>query len=177
MGTRHLVCIYHNGRIVIAQYGQLDGYPEEAGMAVLRFLLIEGNIKRLRDNIHLAPPPPNSETETDAHIMGAAILEEVATASETIRHSFELDFANDSLFCEWAYVVDLDDAGALEVYQGGRFRGRTLVGRLAEAGIVWQTLRAKFAFDKLPGGEDEFVEACYADGEEERKLRGSGVDG
>ena len=28
-----------------------------------------------------------------------------------------LDFAQDSLFCEWAYVVDLD-AGVLEVYKG-----------------------------------------------------------
>jgi hypothetical protein len=44
MGTRHLICIYRNGRFVVAQYGHYDGCPSAAGTAVLRFLTTKGNI-------------------------------------------------------------------------------------------------------------------------------------
>jgi len=163
MGTRHLICIYHNGRFVVAQYGQYDGHPSATGMAVLRFLT-QGNIKLLRDNIHFAPPPKpfNGEDEYDSR--GVAILGDVATATETIDHVFRLDFACDGLFCEWAYVVDLDDAGALEVYKGV-FPGATVdtAGLFGKVGVVNQELRARYSFDQLPSCKDEFLEACGCD--------------
>ncbi|OQO04186.1 hypothetical protein B0A48_10796 [Cryoendolithus antarcticus] len=47
MGTRHLICIYHNGRFVLAQYGQWDGYPDGRGVRILAFLEVPGNVALL----------------------------------------------------------------------------------------------------------------------------------
>jgi hypothetical protein len=178
MGTRHLVCIYHNGRFVVAQYGQHNGYPSATGVEVLRFLLTKGNIERLRENIHFVPPPkPYNREDYDSR--GVAVLEQIASARKTVDTVFRLDFAKNGLFCEWAYVVDLDDGGALEVYQGSNhFHGAT-AGRFGEAGVVQQELKAKFAFDQLPSGEDEFVKACGededADAEEDEEWTAEGL--
>jgi hypothetical protein len=83
MGTRHLICIYHNGRFVVAQYGQYDGYPSGAGVLVLHFLTIKANIQRLRDNIHFVPPPTKPLGQ-DGDSRGVAILKDIATACETL---------------------------------------------------------------------------------------------
>jgi len=58
MGTRSIVCIYHNGRFVAAQTGRADGHPEVTGLAILHWLVVEGNIQRLLQKIHLVQPPP-----------------------------------------------------------------------------------------------------------------------
>lgn len=47
---------------------------------------------------------------------GAGILDMIATGEITVVKS-SLGFAKDGLFCEWAYVLDLDNE-VLEVYQG-----------------------------------------------------------
>jgi hypothetical protein len=48
---------------------------------------------------------------------GAKILQMVADATEEALTTNQIDFAGDSLMCEWAYVIDLDQE-TLEVYQG-----------------------------------------------------------
>jgi hypothetical protein len=48
---------------------------------------------------------------------GAAILSLVAESENGLSLQDELSFAGDSLFCEWAYVIDFD-AGQFEVYRG-----------------------------------------------------------
>jgi hypothetical protein len=48
MGTRNLICIYYKGRFMVAQYTQWDGYLEGQGWAILQFLLVPGNIQRLK---------------------------------------------------------------------------------------------------------------------------------
>ena len=135
-------------------------------MTVLHFLT-KANIKRLREKIHFVPlPKPWAGEKYDSR--GVAILKDVASARETIDHVFRLDFASNGLFCEWAYVVDLDGEGALEVYKGSKHFHGTTAGRFGEAGVVQQELKATFSFDKLPSAEDEFVKACGCDdGEEE----------
>lgn len=49
--------------------------------------------------------------------LGAEVLEYIYDSTEDVPLSDSLDFIKDGLFCEWAYVVDLDK-GKLEVYQG-----------------------------------------------------------
>ena len=181
MGTRHLICIYHNGRFAVAQYGGHDGYPSGAGMTILRFLT-KANIKRLREKIPFALPP-KPWTGGDYDNRGVEILEDVASARETVERVFRLDFASDGAFCEWAYVVDLDGEGALEVYKGSNHFHGTTTGRFGEAGVVQQELKATFSFDKLPSAEDEFVKACGgddgededADGEEDEEWMAEGL--
>jgi hypothetical protein len=164
-GTRHLICIYHNGAFVVAQYGAWDGFPEIAGLAVLHFLTPE-NVWRLRERIHLVPPPVPRNLDHDRKAV--SILGEIASATRAVKHSFQLGFASNGGMCAWCYVVDLD-AGVLEVYRG-RSVGRVLrllspyrsvgAGRLAGVGVTQQVLQAVFSFDDLPGDEDAFMAAC-----------------
>lgn len=164
-GTRHLVCVYHNSTFVVAQYGAWDGFPEKVGLAVLRFLTPD-NIRRLRERIHLVPPPVPRNVDHDGRAV--SILREIASATRTVKHSFQLGFAGNGGMCKWCYVVDLE-SGALEVYRGrevGRVPGlrapyRSVgAGRLANAGVTQQVLQAVFSFDDLPGDEDVFMAAC-----------------
>lgn len=52
MGTRHNITIKHNGKIVLSQYGQWDGYPEGQGKDILNFLLVNGNIDKLKESTY-----------------------------------------------------------------------------------------------------------------------------
>lgn len=132
MGTRHLICVVSGGQYRVAQYGQWDGYPEGQGVNVLGFC------RRLAGQEYLTDFKRKAEAcrflnqgELDAlgatnwklthpHLsrdLGAKILDVVVAARDGLELVDRSSFAADSLFCEWAYVVDLD-AMRLEVYQG-----------------------------------------------------------
>lgn len=190
MGTRHLVCVFYRGRFVVAQYGQFDGYPEIAGLTIVRFLIGAGNIERLKQGLeHIYTPTQEEEEqimktmdqeqrEHFSRVIGyekmklscpsmsrttsSEVLEVVAkaTAEAPVPISLELEFIYDGLFCEWAYVVDLD-AEVLEVFNGlekehagssQRFKG--VEG--AEAGQVPSVVKS-FAFAELPTTEADFM--------------------
>jgi hypothetical protein len=53
MSTRSLVRVFYQGRFVIAQYTQFDGYPESKGQSIkiLNHLLDSANIERLKDGL------------------------------------------------------------------------------------------------------------------------------
>src|SRR5688572_19951636 len=143
MGTRNLVCVVKGGEYKVAQYGQWDGYPTGQGETIVEFLLqrmdramferhLDNTTVMTREEITAfwkkAGADDNGsiacskadDAEKDAPHMsrntGAKILDYVQrTPYPKLQH--ELDFAGDSLFCEWAYVVDLD-TDTLEVYKG-----------------------------------------------------------
>lgn len=136
MGTRNLVAVKLDGAYKVAQYGQWDGYPSGQGSTVLDFLktwdrpvfeykvraanfltaeevdAINATIKAegLQDCWQARWP----ELSRDA---GANILRMIEKAEPGIKLSNSIDFAADSLFCEWGYVLDLD-ANTLEVFRG-----------------------------------------------------------
>lgn len=139
MGTRHLTAVVHNKEYKIAQYGQWDGYLSGQGMTVLNFLRDvferEKFIKQI-EKLHWRTDEENKMIEENhkqdwfnvypylSRDMGAKILEYVQNNDLEVGLSNSVDFAEDSLFCEFAYVVDLDK-NTFEVYKG--FNKRPLV--------------------------------------------------
>ena len=131
-----------DGKTRVAQYGQWDGYPGGQGLTVLKFLKTANmdEFKKRLDGVKFLRqedidafcksegfPADGWLNEAQAKIfrakfpgvnrdLGAEILQKIYDGSITEIKNSE-GFAGDSLFCEWAYVIDLD-SGMLEVYKG-----------------------------------------------------------
>jgi hypothetical protein len=146
MGTRHLIAAQVDGQYKIAQYGQWDGYPSGQGLTALAFCRTivdqaarQAFAEKLRATAFVTDEDIeaiNAElkatyTGSFKHPMrgeggkyqqfsrdrGATILRIVADAEPGIKLQNSIGFAGDSLFCEFAYVVDLDK-GTFEVFKG-----------------------------------------------------------
>jgi len=144
MGTRNLTAVIHEGKYVIAQYGQWDGYPEGQGNTARKFLREKFDrerflaaLKRVRwatkeeiDAGYVKSGADGSGFVTMDVVArfdrlfpylsrdhGAEILEMVQESSGEVLLRDDHGFASDSLFCEWAYVIDLDK-NTFEVYKG-----------------------------------------------------------
>jgi hypothetical protein len=94
-------------------------------------------------------------------LTGAGILEIAAqaTAEKPVPVDLALEFANDWLFCEWAYVVDLDD-GVFEVFAAAEPKDKTVSKRFNDIGGKGDMVPAlvhSFSFTQLPTTEDEFM--------------------
>jgi len=144
MGTRNLTCVVYQSEIKIAKYCQWDGYPSGQGSEILKFLkekfnkpLFVSELQKVKEiteeelnskwqECGAAPNSPFISIEVSnkfntkyphlARDMGAGILEAIQVGKvPSVQNS--VTFANDSLFCEWAYLIDLDNE-TLEVYKG-----------------------------------------------------------
>lgn len=144
MGTRNLTCVVLNGKYRIAQYCQWDGYPSGQGRTVLEFLKkmdrdrFDSALKKTKwitgeaikalyveagntsddgwINMEVAANFKDANPQLDRD-MGANVLEFVQESDAPVLLNNEIDFAQDGLMCEWAYVIDLDK-NSLEVYSG-----------------------------------------------------------
>jgi hypothetical protein len=135
MGTRNLICVMKDNEYKIAQYGQWDGYPEENGIDILSFLrncdknLFLEKLEKCRffsdeeiNKIHALNEKDQFDyLENNKQISkdtGAKILNFVyENEKEEMLLVNSVNFAKDSLFCEWCYVIDYDK-NCLEVYRG-----------------------------------------------------------
>jgi len=145
MGTRNLTCVVKDGEYKLAKYGQWDGHRESLGAEILTFLRDEFDREKFLKGLSKvklitteklqqfwtevgADPKSNfcsmevSEKFKQAHPelsrdpSGAVVLRMIqAGTCEWSRPGIE--FAADSLFCEWAYVIDLDK-NTFEIYEG-----------------------------------------------------------
>lgn len=128
MGTRNLTCVYVDGQYKVAQYGQWDGYPSGQGIDLLNILhnldltklkeavrncrfLTKDEINELADDDEWLKKYPQLSRDNGAKIVKLVYENNGLTVQN------QINFAADSLFCEWAYVVDLDK-NLLEVYKG-----------------------------------------------------------
>lgn len=136
MGTRHLIAVQLDNQYRVAQYGQWDGYPSGQGKTVLEFLKSMDRKKfeeRLRQSSFLSDDEIegiNKQIKDDRleekwqrkwpHLSrdaGADILQMVQDSEAGLKLKDSIAFAADSLFCEFAYVIDLDK-NVMEVHGG-----------------------------------------------------------
>lgn len=124
MGTRHLVAVVHESEFVVAQYGHYDGYPSGHGLQVLRFLregfdnkLFVSKLPLVRFVTEDEREARGREPESLSLHASSKIMEIIQKATDTVDIVNSRSFADDSLFCEWCYVVDLDK-NTFEVYKG-----------------------------------------------------------
>ncbi len=145
MGTRNLTCVVLNGEYKVAKYGQWDGYRSGLGTDILNFLRNEfdrnafiagvekltvispAKLKELWNGCGADPKEDwvtmdvvekfkVTHPELSRDTSGGALLKLIQDGTAVWSHP-NLMFAADSLFCEWAYVLDLDK-GTFEVYEG-----------------------------------------------------------
>lgn len=91
MGTRNLICIWYKGRFMVAQYCQWDGYLEGQGARILEFLLVPGNIERLKKGLTRITPV---DDQTVQDILG--------------KHRYS-SFKNNKKVCECGSAVSLQE--------------------------------------------------------------------
>ena len=111
----------------------------------------------------------------DSRDIGGAILEkllEYQNEDEIVLVDAE-GFAADSLFCEWAYVVDLDNY-TLEVYRGFNESRLTSKDRFYNLHKVHQRfypikILKTFSLEKLPDVE-KFVSVCCKELEKNKRV-------
>jgi hypothetical protein len=145
MGTRNLEVVVLNGEIRVGNYSQWDGSPASQGMTSLRFLRDKLNkeqfvekiqksswikpkeLKKLWNSVGADPKSDMVDWEVSKKFSekypwlhrdcGAKIFEIIQENESGIKLQNTVSFAADSLFCEWAYVVDLDK-NTFEIYKG-----------------------------------------------------------
>jgi hypothetical protein len=135
MGTRNLIVAQVGGEYKIAQYSQWDGYPSGQGVTVLNFLR-SANVENLKKavsecqwitgeeiesiNTQIKTLPSGYDWKKDypelSRDTGGDIFNIILFSGKR-KLKNDIDFAKDSLFCEWAYVVDFDK-NTFEIYQG-----------------------------------------------------------
>lgn len=198
MGTRHLIAVQKNGEYQVAQYGQWDGYFSGQGDSILKFFH-ENDLHEFRtkvdncffgteEQLHEAYAPYSTDgwmnmDQADAfkksefaHLSrdtGSDILDVILKSNGPLILSNQIDFAKDSLFCEFAYVIDLDK-DILEVYEGfnqeplpegARFTGK------AKDGDEYQAVKlvASFPLTNLPENFDELEKELYPEDQEDEE--------
>ena len=190
MGTRGLTCVVKDGEYKVAQYGQWDHYPEGQGATILDFLknklnramfeaqldkcawTTEDDDTRILEELDLPKDGWMDMEQADrfkaaypqlSRDMGGDVLEFIQnTSDEKILLGNQIEFAMDGLYCEWVYVVDLDN-DVLEVYHGYREddppEGSRFVGRNDGEEYSAVHLLKKFDINNLPD-EETFVKLC-----------------
>lgn len=147
MGTRHFIGVKQNREFKVAQYGQWDGYPSGQGFDVLKFLrgadlavfaekvskcvFIDGaNIRQKWIAVGRDPEDTSSFVSIElsdkfaaaypqlSRDAGAQVLTMVMESENGLELCDNADFLNDGLFCEFAYIIDLDQQ-KLFCYSGG----------------------------------------------------------
>ncbi len=194
MGTRGLVGFVIDGEVK-ATYNHSDSYPEGVGQDVLDFArtVNEGTPGKARA-IVLVDEQDTPTPEQKAHLSQYANLG-VSTRSDEDWYCLlrsaqgdlqayldagvmidNQDFGQDSLFCEWGYLVNLDET-KLEVYKGfqtephtdGRFANmESMCGYETASGDTYQPIRlvAEFPLSGLPA---DLADALMAEGVLERE--------
>lgn len=165
MGTRGLTGFYLDGEAKLA-YMQYDSYPSGAGVHALtwvknnvishgygKYALKTGVADRIRAiRLVLENGIPTAEQRKDLENYTDAKVSTGTDWYSTLRNCQGLpgdyinagympgnkEFGEDSLMCEWAYVIDIDK-GALDVYSGFNTQGKPTEGLWAGSDSDYET--------------------------------------
>ena len=189
MGTRNLTAVFMDGNYKVAQYGQWDGYPEGQGTTCLNFLRDEMDENKFREALKYVRYATSDELKGLFEEFGADQYGNISmenydklkkqvpemhrdTAADVLKMIQDgkarilknsLDFAADGLFCEWAYVIDLDKR-TFEVYVGFNHEPLTEKDRFyflkdkEQNGYHGVHMIKSWSIDELPNRE-EFLKA------------------
>lgn len=137
MGTRGLYGFYKNGETKVT-YNHSDSYPEWLGKHVIEFasttsipemndifdkiILIQEDSKPTQEQIEECAKYTNLGVSTGSVEDWYCILRnsqgDLNAYKNGLRYMIDSqEFIQASLFCEWAYIINLDD-NVLEVYKG-----------------------------------------------------------
>lgn len=137
MGTRGCYG-FHSGEKDKLTYNHSDSYPTYLGFNILSFVhnTPESELRAVADRIELvdedsAPSPEQIETFkgysdvsvgtqtlTDWYCLLRQTQGDLAPYRDGLRHMIDShDFLKGSLFCEWAYIINVDTL-ELEIYKG-----------------------------------------------------------
>lgn len=144
MSTRGLYGFRKNGEDKTT-YNHYDSYPNGLGKEVIRFCLntLESFKHAMCDSIELVSEEDkpsreqiefcnrynssdftvSSQREDDWYCLLRNVQGDLMALKNIVEHEGKCymidnhDFIKDSLFCEWAYIINLDDR-VLEIYQG-----------------------------------------------------------
>lgn len=155
MGTRHLIAVYdRNGELRVAQYGQWDGYPTGQGFAVLKALPklrsehFEGLTFAPETNEFSPQEHPQFHRDTSAKVLEMVIENPGMVLANCI------SFAEDSLFCEWAYVIDFKE-NVFEIFRGfNRVEAEGRFAKKLDGEYQPVTLMRSWSLDALPSEAD-----------------------
>lgn len=152
MTTRSLTAVKINGEYKIAQYGYYDGYPSGQGVTILKFLLCEMDknkfikkLKKLRFVINDQEERERIERQYDYD--GAKILKYIQNNEDYIVAN-NLEFAQDTAFCQWAYLIDFDD-NSFEIYSGLK-KANCINNSSIKKGFENLNLLKKYKLNALP---------------------------
>ncbi len=101
----------------VAQFGPLNGYPAGVGSDVLAFA------RKLQDedffDLFVERVRGCTFVDEDPYAWNVSheVLDMIAESDSGITMQNHINFAADSLWCEWAYVLDLD-LKSFEVFKG-----------------------------------------------------------
>ena len=168
MGTRNLTCIIYGGKTRMAKYGQWDGYLNSLGAGILKFLQTDFKPEVFVENLEKVKILTDAEVEaTDEKdwvkdgkhwfltrdCAGYEALAGIQSGKmkETMLNE---EFAYESLFNEFTYVLDLDKY-VFEVYKGFNKKKLSKTERFYKDkpdsdGYYGVKLLVSYPFDKLP---------------------------
>lgn len=168
MGTRNLTVVKNaDGEVLVAQYGQWDGYPEYTGKRILEFISEYKMIDKIEKSLVKARFITAEESDeifkdytredgmmtfeqgADFSVMfpsltrdtGCDILKVLVYSNAYVPLQDESDFENDDLFCEGVYTID--------------FSTRKYTTK-------WNGFEESFDLDTLPSAE-EYLQAFQSE--------------
>lgn len=186
MGTRGLFGWVVDNKLV-CQYNHFDSYPSGKGIEFLGQLRklstmnLEEVKERLRKVKEISTDSPMKKEDYEkyekfgcAYVGGNSMANEVIRDWQQLLHQLQgnlmpyftgevehiensAEFMKDSLFCEWAYVVNLD-TGKLEIYEGFQKKphsnNKYFLGHFGDEGYYPVKMIREYPLEVLPTDEE-----------------------